>query len=283
MAKPFSILATAVAISPNLEANICESIRLKDKLGSRLYLIHVDKGKPDERAEIVKAVEKAGCSLKDVELVWESGDPIEAILRTCREKKVDLLIAGALQREGIIRYYKGSIARQLVRKSNCSILLMTKPSVTPKPCTRVVVTGINHPKTAFTLEKTIRVSEALNVKSIHIIEEVKPQKELKRADDDEMLQRVTKKTQAVYATEEARINEILAGIEKSSKLTIRHQAIMGRTGYTIGHFTQSIHADLLVLNSPDTQLGFIDRVFTHDLEYILSELPSDILIVHSHG
>lgn len=279
--KPFKNIATAIALSPNLEANICESIRLKDQLGEKLFLIHVDQGQADERAEIIATMQKVGCTTQDVEIVWEEGDPIEAILRVTKLKEIDLLVAGALPREGLLRYYRGSIARQLVRKSDCSILLMTNPQKLAHKCNTVVVNGLDHPKTATTIEKAIRACIHLNARDLHIIEEVSAKKKEQRVEDDSMLQKVLLKRKKLMESEDQRIQKILAGIDNKEGVNIRHQAVIGKRGYTIGHYTQSVHADLLVLNSPDTQLGFMDRVFTHDLEYILSELPSDILMVHS--
>lgn len=280
--KPFPNIATAVAVSPNLEANICESIRIKEKLGERLYLIHVEQGETDERAEILKALENSGCSLSDVSVIWESGDdPVEAILRVTKQKHVDLLVAGALPREGLLRYYRGSIARQLVRKSNCSILLMTKPKRFSQPCNHVVVNGREHPKTPSTIKKALEVCENLGASQLSVVEEVNAPRKLRRADDDEQATALTEKRAELQNREETRIHKLLQGIPNSGSVRIDTKVILGKKGYTIGHYTQSLRADLLVLNSPDTKLGFIDRVFTHDLEYILSELPSDILIVHS--
>jgi hypothetical protein len=37
-------------------------------------------------------------------------------------------------------------------------------------------------------------------------------------------------------------------------------------------------ADLLVMNAP-RKMTFWDRLFPHDIEYILTELPTDVLIV----
>ena len=36
-----------------------------------------------------------------------------------------------------------------------------------------------------------------------------------------------------------------------------------------------------MLNSPDGRYGLIDRIFTHGMEYILEDLPCNMLIVHS--
>lgn len=272
----------AVAPSPNLEANICESIRIKDQLGQKLFLIHVDAGKGEAgRETILATIKDLGCSMDQVELVWEAGDPIEAILRVCLEKNIDLLVAGALPREGLLRYYRGSIARQLVRKSNCSILLMTNPQKFSQKCERIVVNGLDHPKTGSTIEKAIRVGQCLDAYAMSIVEEVQLPRKSKKVDDDAQLKKAIAKREAAMAKEEARIEQILSKIPDKEGIKISHKAIEGKPGYTIGHYTQTFNADLLVLNSPDTKLGFIDRVFTHDLEYILSELPSDILIVHS--
>ena len=45
------------------------------------------------------------------------------------EKKIDLLILGAVKREQILKYYVGSIARKITRQAKCSILLLIKPSL----------------------------------------------------------------------------------------------------------------------------------------------------------
>ena len=85
----------------------------------------------------------------------------------------------------------------------------------------------------------------------------------------------------IEKNEEKRIDKILEGIKSELNLDVGQKCIFGKKGYTISHFTEAHCADLLVMNSPDTKLGFLDRMFTHDLEYVLSELPCDLLIVHS--
>jgi hypothetical protein len=39
-------------------------------------------------------------------------------------------------------------------------------------------------------------------------------------------------------------------------------------------------ADLLVLNSPDRKMNILDRVFPHDIEHALADLPCNLLIVN---
>ena len=59
---------------------------------------------------------------------------------------------------------------------------------------------------------------------------------------------------------------------------MRTQSIFGKRGYSIGHFAQVARADLLIMNGPKKS-GFKDRLFPHDLEHILTELPTDVLII----
>ena len=64
-------------------------------------------------------------------------------------------------------------------------------------------------------------------------------------------------------------------------LKINEKIIKGKHGYAIRQYAETKKADLLVINSPDTHLTFLDRIFTHDIEFILAELPCNLLIVHS--
>jgi hypothetical protein len=60
---------------------------------------------------------------------------------------------------------------------------------------------------------------------------------------------------------------------------IKSQSIFGTRGYSIGHYARVTRADLLVINSEEKRKFFWHRFFPKDLEHILSEIPTDILIV----
>ena len=281
--KPFSTIATAIAHSPNLEANIHESIRIKNSLAENLILIHVGKKTPEDEAKFISMINSAGGAAEEVEVVWREGDPVDVILEVAEERNVELIIAGAVPREGLLRYYMGSIARRLVRapKCNSSILLMTNPSKMKTACGRIVVNGLDHPKTSDTIKKAVEVAGRFNARELVVVEEVEPSKIGARAEDDKSLAEVNEAKKRIGAKENERINNILKEVEVISDLRISQKCIFGKPGYVIGHYAEKYCADLLIMNSPDTKLGFLDRVFTHHLEYILSELPCDLLIVNS--
>ena len=84
----------------------------------------------------------------------------------------------------------------------------------------------------------------------------------------------------VNMREEMRVKAILKTIpnELTKDIMIKSQPIFGKRGYSIGHYAQVARADLLVMNAP-SKMTFWDRLFPHDIEHILTELPTDVLIV----
>jgi hypothetical protein len=81
----------------------------------------------------------------------------------------------------------------------------------------------------------------------------------------------------IKTREDRRVKSYLKDVD-CSDISIKIQSIFGKRGYSIGHYAKVKRADLLVMNAP-SKLGLLDRIFTHDIEYILSELPTDVLIV----
>ena len=69
--------------------------------------------------------------------------------------------------------------------------------------------------------------------------------------------------------------------QKVQGLNWTTQSIFGRRGYSIGHYARVVRADLLVMNAQE-ESTFLQRFFPKDLEHILAELPTDVLIVQSH-
>jgi len=84
----------------------------------------------------------------------------------------------------------------------------------------------------------------------------------------------------VAKEEDQRVQHILDEVCEDLKtgILIKTQSIFGKRGYSIGHYAKVVAADLLIMNAPE-KTTFLDRIFPHDLEYILSELPTDVLIM----
>ena len=80
--------------------------------------------------------------------------------------------------------------------------------------------------------------------------------------------------------EDSRVKLILEDIplDYKNNINIKTQPIFGKRGYSIGHYAQIARADLLIMNAAN-KTTFLDRLFPHDIEHILTELPTDVLII----
>jgi len=270
-------IAIGFAFSPNLKANLFEAIRAANMFNATLIGIHVGKKNAEKQRVLDALLEEAPTLNNPLKTIWKQGKPVDVILSTCTAEKVDLLIIGALQKENLYKYYVGSIARKLTRKAPCSVLLLIRPSVERVPCKHIVVNGLKDKKTPETINYAFDVSKKLHCKRVTIVEEVS-QKELEvKVNDDATLRAANIKKERINTREEMRVKSILNNIDMDD-IIVNTQSIFGRRGYCIGHYAKVKRADLLIMNAP-TKTNILDRIFPHDIEYILSELPTDVLIV----
>ena len=244
---------------------------------AELIGVHVGKKTDKKEADLHAILAEADTLKKPIKTVWQEGEPVQVILKTVVEEQIDLLILGALQKENLLKYYVGSIARKLTRKASCSILLLIKPSVIRQACKHIVVNGLKDNKTEKTIKTAVLFSKQLLCKKMTIVEEISQSELQVKVDDDKSLRKATIVKERLKNREDQRVKNILKAIE-CEDISIKMQSIFGTRGYSIGHYAKIKRADLLVMNAP-TNIGILDRIFPHDIEYILSELPTDVLIV----
>ena len=276
----FQTIGIGVAFSPNLKANLYEAARLSLFFECKLVLIHVGEQSDEKKQQILDIIQPLFQKNLNYDLVFKTGNPVDVILSVSEEKKIDLLILGALQKENFVQYYLGTIARKITRQAKCSILLLIKPSVERIPCKHVVVNGLDNPKTKQAITAAYFMSHKLQSKKITIVEEITKQEVAVSVDDDKSLRKSAIIKERLKIREDSRVNSIIAEIPEEHKINIitKTQSIFGTRGYSIGHYAQFVRADLLVMNAP-TKTSFWGRIFPHDIEYILSELPTDVLII----
>lgn len=278
--NPFKKIGIGVTFSPNLNANIYEASRLSLMLQSKLILIHVGEKTPEKESQFQDIIEpfvKAGLNF---EIVFKLGNPVDVILSVSKEKQIDLLILGALQRENFLKYYVGSIARKITRRAECSLLLLIKPSLERVQCQHIVVNGLKDPKTKQTIDTAFFMAHHLKSDKITIVEEINQHEINVKVDDDKSMRKANVLKERIRLREASRIKEIIKKIPEDyiKNIAIKSQPIFGKQGYSIGHYAQIVRADLLVMNAP-SKMTFWDRLFPHDIEHILTELPTDVLII----
>ena len=277
---PFETIAVAIAFSPRLEAILMETKRMVSMYGSQLVIIHV--GKKDEHHEelLDKLIQKIGFAKTKFRIIWMEGEPVDTILKLCKLNVVDLLILGALEKENLYKYYVGSIARTISRRSKCSVLLLTNPSINPKKMRKVVVNGVDNPKTIHTLNTVVYLSKHEKINDFTLVQEVNVPLLSMAMSEGGTEPDMSKIKNDMQEEDLAKLNVMVNEMDKDG-VAINLKVIAGKSGYAISNFARHNHYDLVVFNSPDTHLGIFDRIFTHDIEYVLADMPCNLLIVHS--
>ncbi|BDD02659.1 universal stress protein [Aureibacter tunicatorum] len=273
-------IAVAVAFSPTCQALISEALRLQSLFDSELLLIHVGKNDDEEQKKMDDILRKASLAKDKTKLIWKSGNnTADIILEVCLKEKVDLLVAGALRKENLYGYYIGSIARKILRKSNCSVLMLTNPSLKPNSFNKVVIQAgaSSVPQRALSIGCQLAKMEESSI--VHIVREVKLLGLSMALASEETEDEYGKTKKNIVNEEVIEVERKLKGLDTEG-LRLNIKVTAGKPGHELSNFVQKIHADLLIMQGLDRKMKFIDRIFRQDLEHIMSNLPTNLLIVH---
>lgn len=259
---------------------LSEARRISKKLDAELLLIHAGEKNPRLEQQLKRLLERVEIDPSTIEVIWEEGKPVQVLSEVCYRESVDLLILGAVQNEAMLNYYIGTVARRISRRPPCSLLLVTNPKATESRLNSLVVNGIDHPKTENTIRTAMSFAAHFDVNEVTVVEEVSPAKLKTKIVDDKTFEKAQAERERLREEENQRIREVVNHCQEKRDIEINMRCVFGKEGYSIGHFAEVKKADLLVMNSPDSKLGFLDRFFPHDLEYVLSDMPCDLMIVH---
>lgn len=277
---PFETIAVAVSFSPRCLPMLAQAKYLADAFHATLILIHVGEKDSEKEQNLDELMSKLNMDDSRYRVIWMDGEPVDTILKLCKLNIVDLLIIGALEKENVLKYYLGSIARKISRKAKCSVLLLINPTETPIPYKKLVVNGVENPKTAHTINTAFYFAKHVGAKGVTIINEVNVPGLAMAIAEESTAPEVKEIKKHLNDDVEENILSIVKTCDTSG-INVVSKNISGKPGYAISKYAKDRKANVLVINSPDTSLNLLDRIFTHDIEYILAHLPCNLLIVHS--
>jgi nucleotide-binding universal stress UspA family protein len=272
-------IGLAIAFSPRIEALLAEASRLKKMWDSELVLIHVgDHGEEQEERlrQLLTSVGLGGDN--SVKTLWEDGKPSERILATCKKERIDLLIAGALKKENLVQFYLGTIARKIVRKADCSVLLFTTPSQMPQPFRNIVVNADDSPFVEEAIISACHIGLRDKADWLHVVSELKMYGLTMTVSEQYSEEEYENVRQKLVKDELTNVEKILQRIPHEG-LKVNIKLVSGKSGFELAKFAQRKHADLLVVGAPPRRFSLFDRVFTHDHEYLFADLPCNLLII----
>ncbi len=274
----YNKIGVAVAFSPRCEAIVGESARLQNLFNSELVIIHVGDSHPDEKEYLDEIIKTTQVNTDKLKIVWEAGEPSKKILAVANKENIDLLVAGAIHKESVMKFYFGSIARKLIRKSACSVLMLINPSFPAKPFEKIVINGSDGESNSGTISRGISLAKLEHARRVHIFKSIKFfGLSMALASEEETEHRQEETRRDIVGQEIREIEKILQDIDTQG-LQVNIKVSSGKPGYELRKFTQRVHADLLILKNPAYKLNLLDRIFPHHLEMILEDLPSNLLI-----
>ncbi len=274
----FHVIGLALAFSPTARAMLAETSRLVNHFKSKLILIHVGNHGQEEEHKINEMLTKAGLNSVEVKILWKKGDPVKEILKSCKEEKIDLLIAGALKKENLVNHYLGTVARKIMHKADCSVLMITNPSVEGKSLKNIVVNAEDSPYVEQAIYAACHWGHTVSGTWIHIIRELKLLGLALAANEQCNEEEYAQSKQNMLREETAEVEKILHRIPHD-KLKINIKILSGKSGFELVRFAERKEAGLLVIGAPRRRFSFFTRVFPHDQEYIFNDLPCNILVI----
>jgi nucleotide-binding universal stress UspA family protein len=190
---------------------------------------------------------------------------------------MDLLMAGALEKERALRYYLGSVAHNLVREAPCSLLLLTDPSPEPAPFRRVVVVTDYSESAAVAFAKALRFAAAEEAEVVHVVRVLSEYGEAMLFSEGVRRERAQHYQARSKAEEEALLADFVAAAGLSG-VPVEAHLVEGRTGLVVARFVRDRGADLLVMPSSNRQSHFFERLFPSDMEWVLREIPCTLWV-----
>jgi nucleotide-binding universal stress UspA family protein len=244
---PYKRIAVASAFSPRFEQVLAEAKRVRDRFGSELSLIYVGEKDPETVRRFGEALAAMQLPADSV-IHYQQGTPAEAILAALESNAIELIVAGALEKEVVVRSFLGNVARRLVKEAKCSVMLFTRPEREPQPLRRIVffVPDYTAHVTA-ALQKTLRLAALEKSEEIYVIRvytSFDAARATLRANQADVAP--DQPTARTLEEEEEALDDFVRAVGPGD-LPVDARCIRGNTGFAASDFVQSVEANLLVV------------------------------------
>ena len=270
--SPYKTIAVATTFSPRFKQVLAEAKRIRDRFGAQLHLIYVGRRNqetPRKFSEVLAELELPG----DSPVHYEEGDPAEAILAALTRENIDVLVAGALEKEVVLHPFLGNVARRLVREANCSVMLFTHPQKKPKPLRRIVFIADHSQQGLVALKTTLMLAEAESCERLYVIGIITAFDEARASIAGDVTGSATYKPND---SEEDPLEEFVLSAG-ATDVPIETRFIRGATGLAASDFVRSVEADLLVVPLPKSR-ETVQRL-PSNIAWVSDVIPCNLWIV----
>ena len=269
----YKLAIVAAAFSQRLQYVMNEACHFLRVMNTRAVIVNVGDDTPENRSKLTEAVRNSYFKDYPCRMEIRSGQPAEVLLAAAEEMKADLIVAGALSKEHLVKYVMGSTARRIARQAPCSVLLFTDPQMEPKPIENIHCAVEYDRKAQSAVKITAYLAAVLKVQNLYFTHtfQIPNLLENKKEGVD------SKKIIRAYQREDQRLKKHLAKYDFYGQ-TYHTQCLYERNKSVTLAFNQEIATDLFVLPGYRNSSSLWDRLFRPDNELSLQHLPCATLL-----
>jgi nucleotide-binding universal stress UspA family protein len=270
--SPYKTIAVATTFSPRFKHVLAEAKRIRDRFGAELHLIYVGSRNEETSRRFSDVLAELEFPA-DSPIHYEEGDPAEAILAALARENIDVLVAGALEKEIVLHSFLGNVARRLVREANCSVILFTAPQKRPKPLRRIVFFADHSQEGLVALKTTLMLAEAESCERLYVIGIITAFDEARASIAGDATGSATHKPNH---GEEDPLEEFVLSAG-ATEVPIETRFIKGATGLAASDFVRSVEADLLVVPLPKSRETV--QQLPSNIAWVSDVIPCNLWIV----
>lgn len=274
----FKKLGLAVTFSPTGKALLFETKRLCDLLGAEIVFIHNGNKTTEIQEKLTDLITSAGYDNTLATVEWVKGDIANTIIKKAKEKNVDLLIIGALEKENIIKYFFGSVARKIMHNAKCSVLILDSPSEKPIGFKKFCVSVEYTPQSKKMAQLAFHLALMENAEEFIIISEYHVPGLSLAIQDGASIEKVEAARKQWQEEEEEKMKFFVSALNLRG-LDIKTKCLYGKEGWEANNFVRENNYDLFIVSNPIKNITLFDRIFPHYVEYSIEKLPSNLLII----
>lgn len=264
----------AVTFSPRIKAVLNESFHLVNYFGAKPLILHIGEDNPTTRQKIEAAIQDSDFSGHAPEYLIYPGQTVEAVIAIAKKMKSDLIIAGALIKEGLFKSSISKVARQLANNAPCSVVLLLEPQENPKPIVKVHCVVEYGRAAQLAVEVAITLAAAAGTRDLVFTHSFQFPKELHSKNP--LLTNATK-VRGIYHKEDIKLHRFLEKF-KTQGVRYRAQCICEKTRSTTLAFAKELEANIFILPGPLKSGGLWSHLFTSNFERLLEHLPCSIFL-----
>ena len=258
---PYRSIAVASTFSPRFEQVLAEAKRIRDRFDAELCLIYVGKKSNETSAKFADALERLSLP-KDSPIHYEQGDPATAILRAIERNAIDLIVAGALEKEVVLHPFLGNVARRLLREGGSSVILFTHPAREPEPLRKIVCLAEYSEHSSNSLRRALHLAAREKSECVYVVRLITTFDEARAKQEGTPFE----------TDEDAKLEHFVLALGHTD-VPIEVRCIRGNTGFAAADFVKSMEADLFVVPlDPAKKSGQLPP----NLEWLADVIPCNL-------